>query len=410
MNSRTTRKLISLFAMICACTFCFPAFSQTPATFFGMHIHSGVLSTQPWPSAPMGSIRLWDAYTTWNDLEPSNGVYDWSNLDSYLALAQAHNVDVLYTFGGTANWAASGSGSQCGYGPGSCYPPSKIQDWDNFVTALVAHSAGRIKYWELWNEANLSQFWTGDVPTLVAMAQRAYNIIKAADSTAVILCPSSAGAAADVGNFLSAYFSAGGLPYTDAVAFHGYSGSPESVLDFVAAAKSSMASHGIAGKPIWDTEGSWGLNTNLSDPANNAGYLAREFIVQWSSGVSRFYWYAWNDSAMGTLWTSNGVQPAGVAYSQIYNWIAGASISSPCSVSSDSTWSCLLTRPRGYSAMAIWNSAKTMSYTPPSQYKQFLDLAGHAVSINGAVTIGYNPILLVSSAPAPPTSLNVTVQ
>src|SRR5262249_18919288 len=153
----------------------------------------------------------------------------------------------------------------CGYGPGSCYPPSNIQDWDNFVTALVAHSAGRIKYWELWNEANLPEFWTGDVPTLVAMAQHAYSIIKAADPSATVLCPSSAGFAKDTGDFLNAYFSAGGLAYTDAVAFHGYSGdgTPEGVLDFVAAARSSMAANGITGKPIWDTEGSWGLQTNL---------------------------------------------------------------------------------------------------------------------------------------------------
>src|SRR5271165_5269317 len=130
------RALVFLFILILTA----PAKSQTPATFFGMHIESGVLSTQSWPAVPMGSIRLWDTYTTWNDLEPSNGVYTWSNLDRYLDLAQANNVDVLYTFGGTANWAASGSGPQCGYGPGSCYSPAKMQDCNNFVTALVAHS------------------------------------------------------------------------------------------------------------------------------------------------------------------------------------------------------------------------------------------------------------------------------
>jgi hypothetical protein len=152
--------------------------NQTPATFFGMDIYSGVLSTQPWPSVPMDSIRLWDTYTSWSDLEPSNGVYTWSNLDAYLALAQTNNVDVLCTFGGTPNWAVSGSGSQCAYSTGSCYPPAKIQDWDNFVSALAARSSGRIKHWELWNEADLAAFWTGDMPTLLLMAQHAYKIIK----------------------------------------------------------------------------------------------------------------------------------------------------------------------------------------------------------------------------------------
>jgi hypothetical protein len=118
------------------------------------------------------------AGTSWNDLEPSKGVYSWSILDGYLALAQKHNVDALYTFGQTAEWAASGSSSQCVYGPGSCFPPLNIQDWDDFVTAVVAHSAGKIKYWVIWNETNYTRFWMGNLPTLVTMAQHAYKIIQ----------------------------------------------------------------------------------------------------------------------------------------------------------------------------------------------------------------------------------------
>src|SRR6267154_4606149 len=189
MKIWTTSKLILFWSIFWFSPFVSSTWSQTPATFFGTHIHSGVLGSQPWPPVPMGSIRLWDTYTTWNDLEPSKGVYAWSNFDGYLALAHAHNVDVLYTFGGTAEWAATGSSANCAYGPGSCFPPSNIQDWDDFVTAVVTHAAGKIKYWELWNEPNLKEFWAGDVSTLVMMAQHAYKIIKAAQPSAIILSP-----------------------------------------------------------------------------------------------------------------------------------------------------------------------------------------------------------------------------
>jgi hypothetical protein len=51
-----------------------------------------------------------------------------------------------------------------------------------------------------------------------------------------------------------------------------------------------------------------------------------------------------------------------------------------------------------------------MSYTAGSQYKQYLDLAGNTNPINGAVTIGYKPILLVgSAAPAPASNLTVKI-
>jgi hypothetical protein len=363
----------------------------------------------------MGSIRLWDTSTTWNDLEPSKGVYKWSNLDGYLALAQAHDVDVLYTFGGTANWAAISPGTNCGYGPGSCFPPSNIQDWDDFVTAVVAHTAGKIKYWELWNEPNLSIYWAGDVPTLVTMAQHAYKIIKTAQPTAIILSPAVTGVGG--GRYLNTYLSAGGLGYLDVIAFHGYPGwstyaDPEGIVIILSGVQTAMSSNHISSTPIWDTEGGWGLDKTISNNTQGAGYLAREYLVQWSNGVSRFFWYQWNNTDIGTLWTSSsGIQPAGFAYGQLYNWIVGATINGPCNMASDSTWSCLLTRPGGYRALAVWNSARTTSYTPASQYTQYLDLAGHTNPVNGSVTIGYNPILLESSAsPAPPINIRVTAQ
>jgi hypothetical protein len=327
-----------------------------------------------------------------------------------LALAQANNVDVLYTFGATPDWAASGSGPQCPYSPGSCYPPADVQDWDNFVTALVAHSAGRIKYWELWNEPNLDAFWTGDLPTLVLLAQHAYRIIKTADPTSVVLSPSATGAATDLANFLNAYFAAGGLPYTDAVAFHGYPSTPEDLPAMVAGVKGAMASNGAAGKPIWNTEGSWGSNSNIAIPIDQGGFLARAYLLQWSSGVSRFYWYAWNNTLFGTLWKAvGGIQPGGIAYGLIDKWMVGATLSTPCAMASNSTWTCTFTRPGDYQSLAVWNSSTTVNYTPASQYKQYLDLAGNTVQVNGPVSIGYNPILLVSTPPpAPPTGLSVT--
>src|SRR2546422_7328899 len=138
-------------------------------------------------------IRLWDTFTLWSDLNPSPGVYNWTMLDKWLSLARAHNVDVLYTFGGTPAWASSNPKATCDYNPGACYPPSDLQSWDDYVRAIVIHAAGRIKYWELWNEVNQSEYWSGDFTTLVTMAHHAYRIIKSIDHQAMILTPSAVG-------------------------------------------------------------------------------------------------------------------------------------------------------------------------------------------------------------------------
>jgi hypothetical protein len=196
------------------------------------------------------------------------------------------------------------------------------------------------------------------------------------------------------------------VPYTDAVAFHGYLSAPEDVLGMVAAVKSSMLPQGAAGKPIWDTEGSWGLDSNFTDPSHPPGFLARDFLLEWSSGVSRFYWYAWNNSIWGTLWTSEGIQPAGIAYGQMYKWTVGAKMILPCTMAPDSTWTCTFTRPGGVEALAVWNSSTTTVYTPAGQFKLYLDLVGNMHPISGSISIGYNPILLLNqSPPASPSNM-----
>jgi hypothetical protein len=59
--------------------------------------------------------------------------------------------------------------------------PDNIQDWKDFLTALIEHYNGttqpHIRYYELWNEANAHNFWSGTFAQMVALGQAAYPII-----------------------------------------------------------------------------------------------------------------------------------------------------------------------------------------------------------------------------------------
>ena len=111
-------------------------------------------------------------------------------------------------------------------------------------------------------------------------------------------------------------------------------------------------------------------------------------------------WFTWGDPATfhwGTIETDAGVPTqAGIAFNQVYAWLVGAAMSQPCSSASDGTWTCSLTRPGGYSALAIWNTQGSKSYTPSATYADFRDLAGNTVKITKGepITIGAKPILL----------------
>jgi hypothetical protein len=385
--------------------------ASVPPHLFSMSVQSGIFKDTPWPSMPVGGIRLWDTFTNWSLLEPSRGTYDWPALDRWLDKAKAHGVDVLYTFGGTPTWASSNPTGKCDYNPGACYAPANMQDWDDFVRAMAIHSAGRIKYWELWNEASQHEYWSGGIPALVTMAQRANFIIKSVDPSAKIFTPSGVGGAADTATFLDKFLEAGGGQYVDGVAFHGYVNSvpsaPEDVNRIVDAVKEVMARRGLEGRPLWDTESSWGPANHLSNEDDQVAFVARFYVLQMSKGVQRNYWYAWNDTNYGTLWdvVRRSIRRPGIAYGELVNWLTGAVMTAPCVAASDSTWSCGFTLRGGAPAQMIWNSSvsysSTVPFRPAPKYVQYRSLDGGTTPIaGGSLQIGNKPILLITAASA----------
>lgn len=400
---------LALLSASAQTTYSGPA-TPVPETYFGMHINN---RTHPWPSIGFGTVRLWDTGVKWSSINTAPGSYNWSNLDAWLTLAQSKGVQVVYTLGSTPSFAASNpSQSGCAYGPGTCSPPD-LTDWDNFVTALVRHSVqqsqlgqGRINYYELWNEPNNLPYWTGTINQLVTQSQHAYKIIKTYDPGAIVLTPSPTWTSTSPWQWMSSYLGAAAAtgdpdaPFAAVVAFHAYLGkpAPESVVSSIRNMSAAMASYGVGNLPLWDTEDSWGTSSVISDWSTQAQFAARSLILQWLAGVDRLYWYGWDYSPWGTLWdSSNGIHPAGVAVGQIHNWLVGATLSG-CSVSSDNTWVCSLTRPGGYVAEIVWNPSLTKSFTFASQFPQLRTISGATNSISGAVMIGPSPVMAEASS------------
>ncbi|MBI3292166.1 MAG: T9SS type A sorting domain-containing protein [Elusimicrobia bacterium] len=394
---------------------------DVPPSFFGQHFFRPDI---PWPAVSFTSLRLWGAGTYWTDINTAEGQYDWTHLDLFLDLARAHNVDLLYTFGATPRWASlrpNEPWEDHPLGGGGAAPPRDMRYWDDFVRAIATHNkkhGGRIKYWEIWNEWNAREYWTGDTATMVTMAQHAYRIIKSIDPNALVLAPDAASDAianateADnwVADYTNRFLSAGGGNYADVITFHGYRHRPEDINSMVNAIRVVMAANGQSAKPLWDTEGSWGQNFELPDLDEQAAYVARSYLLHGSKGVERFYWYGWDGydeskprNDWGTLWDPRrgGIQKSGIAYREVYQWLVGATMTSHCAVQSDgTTWICGLSRPGGYEAQAIWNTAGNVSIRAPSRFRQYRNVDGNSVAIRsgGSVTIGMKPILLETQA------------
>ena len=377
-----------------------PPAGPVPSTFFGMH------STQPnvWPTVPFGALGKGSG-VGWPTIEQVKGVFDWTRADAYVNAAQAHGVGIFYIGGGVPPWAAANP-STCyatAYGTACTSTAANLQDLNNFMTELVTRYKGRIQIYELYNEPQNS--FAGTMAELVAYTKTEHDVIRSIDPTATILSPSAISYGYP---FLDAYFAAGGTRDIDGVAMHAYPNPNNDIAEIITGSittgvRAVMTKYGLSTKPLWDTESSWGYASSgaITDPNLRAAFVARNYLLHWSMGITRAYWYGWDNTNIGTLWSSaSGVSEAGIAYGQVYNWMTGATMTQPCSIEEQNgyngIYSCDLARSDGYESRAVWNTVGNSTYTAPSQFTRYSDLAGNTYPIPSGheLPIGPKPILL----------------
>jgi len=421
--------------------------AQVPASnervssqFFGMHLN---IDSDPWPTGQVpGSDRMWNAWGAQRiKVNTARDVYDWTAFDKFLAGAKAAGIDdVLYTLSDTPDWASQ-RGSRC-KGPGNpdytctgpadtvcgihgaCYTNVDLKDdgtgtdktWKDWVTAVATHANSldptkyaHIRAWEIWNEFFRTRHfphetnnfsWLGSYNQLIRMARDARKIIKAIDPSALIATPSSTvgrPGSEILANFLycnqhpltKCTLGSAGSQTIDIVCDHAYEtdGKPER-LGWAFKNLKGYLSATDKKKPLWISEGGWGLDRKYPDPALQVGFIARWRTILLSNGVARSYWYGYDFPGSGTLWNkeSGKLTAAGVAEQQLQKWFVGQTFGG-CTTEK-TVWACTV----GQNLM-VWNSAGNSTYL--TNFKRYADLAGDTHFVQrGKVAIGLQPILL----------------
>ena len=415
-------------------------------SYFGMLTNN---LSSPWPGVtiPVSSWRSLGASVKWADLDTSpNSPPDFSRLDQWLGLAEQSGTDVMFTMYATPSWASlhgmnsSSPNTFCAFqqqnGPGICDPPDDLgcngsgtdQHFKNFVSALINHlGPGKIKYWEMWNEPNIQKEWSGDVDCpsvphagvlmLARMAQDMREIVLAVDPNAKFTAP-AATLDPEAATWLQEYLAySNGANFADIMTFHGYVSTscpgttcPEMVADQIDRVNKVISGFPSAqGKPLFDTEGDWGPPGTVTDPDQQASYVARYYLMQMWKGVAKSYWWNWDISDEGAFYddSSHSLNPAGNAYVQIVRWTnGGTAMVGPCSTDATVTtrWTCAVQSPGGAQAEAIWDTSQTCaagncstSSVPVSAaFSSYLDLSGNQAPVaNQSVPVGLKPIFLV---------------
>jgi len=378
----------------------------------GMHVNKadipGVLMEH------MGVRRLWDTYAGgWASAEPARGVYDWTKLDSTVAEAQKHGIELIYTFGITPPWASARPSEHSVYGDGNIAEPANVEDLRAFASALSSRYRGRIRAYEIWNEANEPTFFSGTPEKLVEMAQAVYEGVKSGDPHALVLSANITGQGS--AGYLDYYLSLGGDRYADIISAHVYANvnssapEPEASRFTIYNIRKVIAKYPrVRNKPIWDTEQNWQNDTSawgkegMAPDDVAAAYIARSLILNWRYGYVRIIIDGWDYFSYFGIYLSvhgdaNKPSAAGQAYISAHDWMTGNRMTSE-GYSGSATWF-ELTRPNGKKTYVVWNAAGQDKFAIPSTWaidrRQDLDGATAVIGKERNISIGPRPILLL---------------
>lgn len=393
-----------------------------------------------WPTstATPTVVRMLSSGTNWAEIETSSGVYSWTKLDGYLdglaanAIAGSPPLSADEVIIAVPCWNVTGTCPVTNNDGGNQAPndltATGSPTFNAFVTAFVNHCsvagncvANLIKYYEMWNEPNLSYSWAGTELQLEQMIAPAAQIIAANVPNAIIMTPSFSGSGACPGATCYTSWATTWLayentvgPFSSVVLMHEYIGTttPESHGQFSAFA---TAVHGVAGWSnalLANDETNWAASNGFKcvgySSADCIGQIVRWQILHDSNGFAGLWWFSWNGSI------GNGPVGYATAYYQAQLYLTGGHFTGAASGSgSPPTWTAPFVEGNGKTALWVWTTSESgTTYTVPSGYTNYRDISGGSTPVvaGNSIAITVQPIMLEQSGSiSPPATVNAAI-
>jgi hypothetical protein len=270
----------------------------------------------------------------WSDIEPvRGGGYRWEGMagvDANIQRLQAAGIEPTLVIVRSPAWAQRVPGRLC-----SPPKPEYIADFARFTQALAARYAGRVNYWEIWNEPDVAANETTDDSGMGCWADATlpYNggayygevikqivpAIKAANPSAKVI------AGALLYNwpddtipraFLNGLLASGAGPVFDILSFHAYGewGAGDLLINKTARIRQVLKSYGMPNKPLIATEiaATCGSMNIASCPPNFEAWKQRQ-----ANYAARIYAEAIALNLAGAFWYTLASQSPGFNYSQL---------------------------------------------------------------------------------------------
>ena len=273
---------------------------------------------------------------SWGYIQPEEGQWRWDRYDRAVEVAQRHGISLFGLLDYCAPWASTAPDRSS---PDAWKFMPDLGAWSEYVGGVVGRYRDRIRFWEIWNEPNISVFW-GPKPEPVEYARllrASYRVIKEADPDAQVIGIDTAGS--DLA-FIESVFREGGYVCMDILSTHPYRypRTPEE-SDFVGELRRTVELMERWGgkKPLWLTEIGWPTHAGdqrSSTEQKQAAMIVRMYIQAIASDcVDKIFWYdyrndgtdeRYNEHNFGIIRQDFSPKPAYAAFGTMTRQIGGA--------------------------------------------------------------------------------------
>lgn len=244
-----------------------------------------------------------------------------------------------------------------------------IDEWGGYVDNVVDRYREYNDYWEVWNEENLSGFWSGNKPSAkqyLGILRKASSIIRHKDPSSKVVLGGLAGIGCD---YLEDLLKIGGSKYFDVVNIHYYNPhkGPEIIIDELYELKNLLNKYQVH-KEVWLTETGYSTYPSSGmdlkgqvDEEQQAIWLPRTFLTVFSYGIEKVFWYCHmtgerrddREEYFGIVHNDFSPKPAYYAYKTIIQMCPDKS-SRPQMIRKGDIFLAKWKRPDGKKVWAIW--------------------------------------------------------
>jgi hypothetical protein len=223
----------------------------------------------------------------WGVIEPEKNKYDWRLADKAVETYKSFGFNLLVILCYNSAWSKNLSPNSEG----------EVRNYGDYVYNMVSRYKDYVKYWEVWNEPNISEFWSPEpnVENYTKILKEAYRRAKEADPDCKVIGCVTAGTALE---FIEKVLQLGGGDYMDIISVHPYQHeTPEDDKGQIALIHNlhDMLRKYNVDVPIWITEVGW-VSAESGDAVEQAKKVVKLYVHCLSFPyIKRVYYFNLDD-------------------------------------------------------------------------------------------------------------------